>query len=123
MKDREDKLDKLIKNYEQLHRDLEYRRKNEARVEGAACNNPPATIKNWRTHCPGDQRETKSRKTKELAIPKRKRKQFSKSGRLIEEIYYQPVAKEDKEQRDPGGRFCLNCAAAGQRHSGIHRPQ
>ena len=108
MKEREDKLDKLIKNYEQLHRELEFRRKKikleskEQALQQAARDN-----RDLERLVREIKEEQNLEKAKEMATQaKEERKQLSKEvGGLIEEVYYKPVAKQEKSGEIQVGDF------------------
>lgn len=108
MKDREDKLDKLIKNYEQLHRDLEYRRKKmKLELKEQALQQSARDNKELERIVREIKEKQNLEKAKELAMQaKEERQQLSEEvGGLREEIYYQPVAKEDKNKEIQVGDF------------------
>ena len=108
MKEREDKLDKLIKNYEQLHRELEYRRKKmKLELKEQALQQAARDNKDMERLIREIKEQQNLEKAKEAAMKAREeRKQLSEEvGGLREEIYYKPVAREDKRETIEVGDF------------------
>ncbi|MCO6490650.1 MAG: endonuclease MutS2 [Phaeodactylibacter sp.] len=108
MKDREDKLDKLIKNYEQLHRELEFRRKKmKLELKEQALQQAARDNKEMERLVREIKEQQNIEKAKEIALQAREeRQQLSEEvGGLREEIYYQPVAKEEKHKAIQVGDF------------------
>lgn len=108
MKDREDKLDKLIKNYEQLHRELEFRRKKmKLELKEQALQQAARDNKEMERLVREIKEQQNIEKAKEIAMQAREeRQQLSEEvGGLREEIYYQPVAKEEKHKAIQVGDF------------------
>ncbi|MCB0593496.1 MAG: endonuclease MutS2 [Lewinellaceae bacterium] len=101
MKEREDKLDKLIKNYEQLHRELEYRRKKmKLEIKEQALQQSARDNKDLERLVREIKEEQNLEKAKQAALEAREeRRQLSEEvGGLIEEIYYKPPVKEEKNK-------------------------
>ena len=108
MKERESKLEKLIKNYEQLHRDLEYRRKKlKLELKEQALQQAARDNKDLERLVREIKEQQNLKKAKEVAMQAREeRKQLSEEvGGLREEIYYKPIAKEEKNREIQVGDF------------------
>ncbi len=100
MKTREKKLDRLIKNYDQLHRDLEYKRKKlKLEVKESALQQTQRDNREIDRVIRELREEKNIEKAKELAAKARAERQELQDGvsDLTKEIYY----KENKKKKKP----------------------
>lgn len=108
MKEQQDKLDKLIKNYEQLHRELEFRRKKikleakEQALQQAARDN-----REFEKVIREIKEEQNLEKAKEIAVHVKEERQklAEEISGLREAIYYQPPKPSEKEQEIKAGDY------------------
>lgn len=108
VKEREEKLDKLIKNYEQLHRELEFRRKKiKLELKEQALQQTARDNRELERIIREIKEEQNLEKARELSMQaKAERQELSQEvSSLREEIYYQPAVKEDKDKEVKVGDF------------------
>lgn len=108
MKEREAKLEKLIKNYENLHRDLEYKRKKlKLDAKEQALQQTAKDNKEFERLIRELKEEQKLEKAKEMAAKVKEQRQSLTSavGELRNEIYYAPTAANSQTRAIEVGDF------------------
>ncbi len=108
LKEREGKLEQLIKNYESLHRDLEFRRKKlKLEAKEKALQETARENKTFEKVIREIREEKNIEKAKEMAAEVRQeREKLSRQvGHLREEVFYKPDAREISEQEIQVGDY------------------